>query len=218
MAAFHIRLAVASNPILTRLGVKGNLATLTSMMDYNKTRDDAIRRKTEVIERQQKIKEEQKKLKDEAEQNQRELIGLDQILEGLDFVESDLLPDSEPTGFTDNIRKILTETTVPLVPTQIRDSLQARGIAGSSPKNLLINVHKVLERIEPELISTATPDGKTAFKHKATERASNNQTPVAELMAALKKSLQDATEAEHRKSRAEAVARIANAIRPKGGG
>jgi hypothetical protein len=136
------------------------------MMDYNKTRDDVTRRKAELLERQQTIKEENKKLNDEAEQNKRELIGLDQILDGLDFVSSDIPPDFEPTGFTDSIRKILSETHVPLVPTQIRDALQSRGITGSSAKNLLINVHKVLERIADELEESTTPDGKTEYRRK----------------------------------------------------
>jgi hypothetical protein len=159
------------------------------MIDYDKIRDEAGRRKAELLERQHLIKEATKKLADEAEQNKRELIGLDQVLEGLDFVSGDAPPDFEPTGFTDNIRKILTETPLPLVPTQIRDSLQARGISGSSAKNLLINVHKVLERIEPELETSATSDGKTAYRHKAAARSPNKQLPVVDLMAALKKSL-----------------------------
>jgi hypothetical protein len=159
------------------------------MIDYGKIRDEAGRRKAELLERQHLIKEATKKLADEAEQNKRELIGLDQVLEGLDFVSGDAPPDFEPTGFTDNIRKILTETPLPLVPTQIRDSLQARGISGSSAKNLLINVHKVLERIEPELETSATSDGKTAYRHKAAARSPNKQLPVVDLMAALKKSL-----------------------------
>jgi hypothetical protein len=132
-------------------------------MDYGKTKDNAQRRKADLLQRQQQIPLEKKRLDEELEKNKRELIGLDQILDGLDFMNSDIPPDFEPTGFTDNIRQILSETTVPLVPTQIRDALQARGITGSSPKNLLINVHKVLERIDTELKESTTPDGKTAY-------------------------------------------------------
>jgi|SRR5579863_2024726 len=177
-------------------------------MDYNKIRDDARRRKAELLDRQHVIKEATKKLADEAEQNKRELIGLDQILEGLDFVSGDVPPDFEPTGFTDSIRKILTDASVPLVPTQIRDSLQARGISGSSAKNLLINVHKVLERIEPELDITATPDGKTAYRHKAAARSPGNQKPVVDLMAALKKSLAEMDNSKKEIAAAEARRRL----------
>jgi hypothetical protein len=175
------------NQILIRLGITGTIVAVTSIMDYDKTRDDVDRRRAELLERQQRIKEETKKLNDEAEQNKRELIGLDQILGGLDFVTSDVPPD-EPIGVTDNIRKILTETTVPLVPTQIRDSLQARGIEGSSAKNLLINVHKVLDRLGPELVLSTTPEGKAAYRHRSA-RPLVSSPPVVDLMAALKKSL-----------------------------
>ena len=159
------------------------------MIDYDKTREEATTRKVELLARQLKIKEETGRLNEEAEQNRRELIGLDQILDGLDFVSSDEHMDSEPIGFTDSIRKLLTETPIPLAPTQIRDSLQARGIVGSTPKNLLINVHKVLERIEPELVSSTTTDGKTGYKHRAALVRSGTQAPADDLLSALKASL-----------------------------
>src|SRR5580698_2443249 len=135
-------------------------------MDYTKAKEDAERRKDQLLARQQQIPAEKEKLDEELEQNKRELIGLDQILDGLDFMSGDVPPDFEPTGFTDKIRQILGETGVPLIPTQIRDSLQARGVTGSSPKNLLINVHKVLERIPDELEISTTPEGKTSYKRK----------------------------------------------------
>src|SRR2546430_17566201 len=159
-------------------------------MNYEKIRDDAQRRKTELLERQQQIREDRQKQNAEDEEIKRELVGLEQILEGVDFVSSDAPPDFEPPGFTDRIRKILTETSVPLVPTQIRDALQERGISGSSPKNLLINVHKVLDRIEPELNQTTTRDGKTAYRHKTAIRPSTNNVAVVDLMMALKESIE----------------------------
>ncbi len=136
-------------------------------MDYNKTRADAERRKAQLLERQQQIPQDKKKLDDELDQIKRQLIGIEQILDGLAFMDSDTPPDFEPSGFTDSIRKILSETTLPLVPTQIRDALEAKGITGSTSKNLLINVHKVLERIEPELEKTTNTEGKTAYKRTA---------------------------------------------------
>jgi hypothetical protein len=162
---------------------------MAPMLDYEKTRAAASRRRDELLVRQQQIAPAKQELNEESEQNKRELIGLDQIIEGLDFVNNDTPPDSEPIGFTDSIRKILIETTVPLVPTQIRDALQARGISGSSPKNLLINVHKVLERIEPELDQSTTSDGKNAYRHKSAPRPPEKSAAVVDLMAALKQSL-----------------------------
>jgi hypothetical protein len=141
----------------------GNLQI--EMMDYNKTRTEAEAKKQTLIARLKEIPLAKKRLDEEAEQIKRELIGIDQILDGLAFMDSSLPPDFEPSGFTDNIRKILSETTVPLLPTQIRDALEMKGITGSTSKNLLINVHKVLERIESELDKT-TREGKTAYKRK----------------------------------------------------
>jgi hypothetical protein len=172
-------------------------------MDYDKIRDSANQRRAELLQRQLQIAEENKKRTEEEEQNKRELIGLDQILDGLDFVSGDILPELEPIGFTDNIRKILADTSVPLIPTQIRDSLQARGVSGSSSKNLLINVHKVLERIEPELVRTTTSDGKIAYKHKSAPGLPSNQTPVVDLVAALKKSLAEMEKATPESVRAQ---------------
>ena len=136
-------------------------------MDYAKTRADAQARKQQLTNRAQAIVEEKKQLDHEAEKIKRELIGLDQILDGVEFTTSEIPPDFEPAGFTDKIRKVLSETSVPLVPTQIRDALEAIGSRGSSSRNLLISVHTVLERIKEELEESTTPDGKAAYKRKA---------------------------------------------------
>jgi hypothetical protein len=191
MAASHSRLDVVSNLDLTQLGIWGKLVRISPLMiDYEKTKFAAVHRRDELRQREQKIAEEKQKLNEESEQNKRELIGLDQIIDGLDFVNTDVPPDFEPTGFTDSIRKILTETPVPLVPTQIRDALQARGISGSSAKNLLINVHKVLERIAPELDPTITPEGKVGYRHRAAPLLPiREKVPLTDLVITLKRSL-----------------------------
>jgi hypothetical protein len=134
------------------------------MMDHNRTRAEVERRKAEILERQQQIPQEIKTLSEEMEFNKRQLIGIEQILDGLSFMDSDTPYVPESFGLTDSVRQILSDTTVPLVPTQIRDALEAKGTTGSSSKNLLINVHKVLERIDQELEKTTTPEGKTAYK------------------------------------------------------
>lgn len=138
---------------------------LQNMMDHNRTRAEVERRKAELLGRQEQIPQEIRKLSDEMEFNKRQLIGIEQILEGLSFMDSDTPYVPESFGLTDSVRQILSDTTVPLVPTQIRDALEAKGIMGSTSKNLLINVHKVVERIEDELIKS-TRDGKTAYKRK----------------------------------------------------
>jgi len=133
-------------------------------MDHNKTRAEVEKRKTEILERQQQIPQEIRKLNEEMEFNKRQLIGIEQILDGLSFMDGDTPYIPESFGLTDSVRQILSDTTVPLVPTQIRDALEAKGVTGTTSKNLLINVHKVLERIEDELDKSSTPEGKTAYK------------------------------------------------------
>ena len=139
---------------------------LSFVMDYSKTREDANARKDALTLRALAIMEERKNLDAEVEQIRRELIGLDQILDGVEFMTSEIPPDLEPPGFTDKIRKILSDTQIPLVPTQVRDALEAAGSKGSSSRNLLISVHTVIERIKSELEESATPEGKTAYKRK----------------------------------------------------
>lgn len=134
-------------------------------MDYNKTREDAAKRKQELITRQEQIRTDKSKLDHEMEQIKLELIGLDQILEGLEYMESGPPPDLEPVGFTDKIKHILQTTNVHLLPTQIRDALMNLGETGSSMKNLLIAVHSILARLEP-FLATKEVSGKTAYKWK----------------------------------------------------
>lgn len=88
-------------------------------------------------------------------------------LSGNDAYELTPPPGYTPKGLTEEMRAILALTTVPLEPTQIRDSLIARGFEYSSPKNLLINVHTVLGRIEDELDVIEEPGGKKRYKTRA---------------------------------------------------
>jgi hypothetical protein len=104
------------------------------MIDYEQTKADALQQKAKLAERQQEIAKEKSRLDEELQSIQRQLIGLDQILEGLDVATLQVPPDIEPMGFTDHIRMILQQTTVHLLPTQIRDSCLNAGFKGSSLK------------------------------------------------------------------------------------
>ncbi|SPF31624.1 hypothetical protein SBA1_100080 [Candidatus Sulfotelmatobacter kueseliae] len=74
-------------------------------------------------------------------------------------------PGYVPQGLTEEIRTILSITTVHLTPMEIRDSLITRGFKASSPKNLLINVHTVISRLhDARELSVAQKDGKPAYK------------------------------------------------------
>jgi len=131
-------------------------------MDYIKTREDALRRRQELTERLTRIFEERVVLQSELERNQRELSTIDLILEGLDFNESDAPLEGEPSGMADQIRRLLQQTPVHLLPTQIREALIAVGVTGSSPKNLLIGVHNVLSRLDP-FLETILINGRPAY-------------------------------------------------------
>ncbi len=148
------------------------------MFDYEKTRENALRRQQEIAARQKEIATQKRQLDDEASQLHKESVGLEQIIEGVDFMSNDIPPDLEERGFTDQIRGILSMTNSHLVPTQIRDALMNAGVTGSSPKNLLISVHTVLGRIADELDMITTTEGKTAYKRKPTARGAPQRAYV----------------------------------------
>jgi hypothetical protein len=131
-------------------------------MDYARTRLDALQRRQELTERLTKILEERVALETEMEKKKRELAAIDQILEGLDLNESDAPLEGEPSGMADHIRRMLQQTPVHLLPTQIREALIAVGVTGSSPKNLLIGVHNVLSRLDP-FLETILINGRPAY-------------------------------------------------------
>jgi len=137
-------------------------------MNWNsgQIKEDAERRKKDLHLRLAQIPEEKQKLDDEVQSIKRELIGLDQVLDGLEVMTSGPVPTPDPAGFTDKIRKLLSDTSVPLVPTQIRDALEQAGVTATSSKNLLISVHTVLDRIDAELEKIQREDGKIAYKRK----------------------------------------------------
>jgi hypothetical protein len=139
-------------------------------MDYIKTREDALRRRQELTDRITTICKERVILQTEMDQKQRELAAIDQILEGLDIYASDTPLEGETSGMADHIRRLLQQTPVHLLPTQIRDSLIAVGITGSTPRNLLIGVHNTLSRLE--LFLETTPiNGRPAYRWREADRA-----------------------------------------------
>lgn len=73
--------------------------------------------------------------------------------------------DLEPVGFTDAVRMILKHHVVSMSPLEIRDSLVAGGVTGSSEKNLLINVHTVVRRlVEAGEVQEAERKGERVFQ------------------------------------------------------
>lgn len=150
---------------LTWLTIGSNLDFV--MMDYSKTREEAIKRKTELAQRSQQIASERTRLDEEVENIEKEMIGLDQIIEGLDFVaSSNELEAASVPGLTEHIRTILQQTSVPLLPSQIRDSCLTAGIKATSDKNLLISVHNALRKMKPNLKESKI-ENKTAYIWKS---------------------------------------------------
>lgn len=137
-------------------------------LDYEKTKQDIVNRRHGILERQKAIAVDKAKLDEENQKLQQELIGLDTMMEGLNFMQPGAPPpDFEELGFGEKVEVILKQTPVHLFPTQIRDELIAKGTKGSSPKNLLISIHNVLGRIEKNL-DIKEVDGRHCYKWRTT--------------------------------------------------
>ncbi len=91
-------------------------------------------------------------------------------------------PGYVPKGLTEEIRTIMALTTIHLDAMQIRDSLITRGFEYSTPKNLLINVHTVLGRIENEL-DKSERDGKAVYRAKSNDYVAINGEKFFERLA-----------------------------------
>jgi hypothetical protein len=141
-------------------------------MNYTQIREDALSRRQQLHERLSTILEERKRLQAEMEDKQRELAALDLILQSVDSLSSAEPIEGEPSGMADHVRRLLQQTPIHLLPTQIRDSLIVRGITGSSPKNLLIGVHNVIARLE-HFLDKSEINNRPAYRWK---RKANNVT------------------------------------------
>jgi hypothetical protein len=141
-------------------------------MDYEKVKQDASKRRQELSTRLEQIQNERARLSEESQKIQRELTGLDELLESIEYMSgSDLPPDLEPLGFSDQIRGIYQRATEPLTPVEIRDQLLQKGVTGSSARNLLISIHTVITREgEKGNLESAQKDGKNAHVWKGPRR------------------------------------------------
>ena len=138
-------------------------------MDYAQSKIEAIQERERLLQRKQAIADEKSRLDRENGEIERQLYGLEQIVEGFEFLSSDIPPELEKPGFTEQIRRILQQTIAPLTAVEIRDELLAGGVEHSSAKNLLISVHTVLGRLESDL-KKSEKGGKSAYAWKHTVR------------------------------------------------
>ena len=146
---------------LTGLGIFG----ITSLdMDYKHTLIEAQKKLNELVAQRDLI--------------DREIEALSRIVEGARIATQPpshwdpdnpawvpkTPPEPEPAGFTDSVRLILQRSGTPLLPTEIRGALETLGIEGTSPKNLLIHVHKVLSRLyRSGEVEQVPHDGRTGY-------------------------------------------------------
>jgi hypothetical protein len=144
-------------------------------MDYDQIRNDALDRRQELTERLSTISAQSILLQTEKEDKQRELAAIDLILESVDSLKDGDAIQGEPSGMADQVRRLLQQTPIHLLPTQIRDSLIVLGITGSSPKSLLICVHNILSRLAVFLEETQI-NNRTAYRWKREKQ----KTPKAE--------------------------------------
>src|SRR5205823_7599790 len=139
---------------------------LDMTIDYQKTQKDLIARRHEISERQKAIIADKARLDKEYQELQQELVSVDHMLEGLNFMKpGSPPPDFEDLGFAAKVEMILKQTPIHLFPTQIRDELVEKGTKGSSPKNLLISIHNVLTRNE-KFLDVQEIDGRSTYKWK----------------------------------------------------
>jgi hypothetical protein len=169
MAVFCVELDGRLTFLLKRLDKRDTFLTEDSGMNYAQSKQDALQEKENLLKRREAIAHERDRLDRENGEIERQLIGLDQVLEGLEFLDSNIPPEIEKPGFTEQIRRILQQTSLPLTAVEIRDSLLRAGIEHSTAKNLLISVHTVLGRLHSDLKKTEK-DGKPGYTWKHARR------------------------------------------------
>ena len=118
------------------------------------------------------LEEEKRRLLDQKQAIDSRVAAIDQIIAGYEFLGNPAAKLSLPRevnqlGLQDAVRAVFQRSRgIPLQPTAVRNALIDAGMYGSSPKNLLISVHTVINRIKDELEEVAQIDGKKAYTWK----------------------------------------------------
>jgi len=118
------------------------------------------------------LNEEKRRLLEQKQAIDNRVAAIDQIIEGYIFLGNPAAKLALPRhvsqlGLQDAVRAVFQLAKgIPLQPTQVRTELMYAGICGSSPKNLLISVHTVINRIRDELEGVPQPGGKMAYRWK----------------------------------------------------
>jgi hypothetical protein len=142
--------------------------------------------------RRQELTEKRNGLMKEVEEINRMLLGINQAIEGFEFIlkensptRSDLSLDPATIGFTVAVRGIFNTNLRPLYPTDVRDKLASAGYEKTSGKALLIHVHNVIDRLlKNEEIEEVRIEGKSAYRStgkKVIPSAASMQRGIAAL-------------------------------------
>jgi hypothetical protein len=160
-------------------------------MDYKNIKQVAEKRRDTLEERRGAIDKQLLELHAEKQKIQRELAGLDEMLESIEFViNPDIPPDLESVGLTDQVRAIYQGSTAPLTPVEVRDLLLQSGVSASSAKNLLISVHTVISReLERETMKPVDRNGKPAYEWQGPRRFARTEAREAKRRAFIGQSL-----------------------------
>jgi hypothetical protein len=106
----------------------------------------------------------------------RRIAGLGQIIQGLktlgetpetdaEAIASPLSGLESSQGFTDAVRHIIRNSSVPLSAMEIRDELEGAGYSGQTPKHTLISVYTVIGRLKNKKeIVEVMKSGKPAYR------------------------------------------------------
>ena len=71
-----------------------------------------------------------------------------------------------PEGFTDAVRKVLSASTEPLTPAEVRERLPSAGFSLEGYSNPLASIHTILKRLaRTESVNEVVKKGKTAYEY-----------------------------------------------------
>ena len=140
-------------------------------MDYQKTLEDVQNRRRDLLVKMFELHQQRDRIDEELAKLDVEVRALDQMRAVTEIAAGRREePAPRVPGLTEHVRKVLSETQLPLTAIEIRDSCQRAGIKAISKRNLLMAVYTTLKRMHSE-IKTSDRNGRQAFFPKAGFRA-----------------------------------------------
>lgn len=121
------------------------------------------------------LQKDRKRLVQEKAAIERRIEVIDRTVESLIFLgnPSSKMPlPARPNemGLQEAVRSILRRAfPVPMLPTEVRDTLVSAGAFGPTSRNLLIAIHTAISRIKDQLEEVPQPEGKKAYRWRIDE-------------------------------------------------